>query len=212
MASSSCPTRQFHCGRAEARPSTWGAQWEGRVSARPCGWQTSGMPQKNSPRPGDSFHVPPAGANASRTEKFSFFGDYSGRGGWPRERGEIFGAWRVREHSPPSERGGPPEGRWLMDCEFGAEEKGGGGSTAEGRRCMRPLAPSLNSRFVRCGCGVALAATADRSTPPVAASAACLLPCMDIPFMAAPPPSRRGESPVALLVPCIRGIPEVVPL
>ena len=32
------------------------------------------------------------------------------------------------------------------------------------------------------------------------------------PLMAAPPPSRRGVGPVALLVPCIRGIPEVVPL
>ena len=49
--------------------------------------------------------------------------------------------------------------------------------------------------------------TAKRSTPPVAAPAACLLPCIRLPFMAAPPPSRRGAGPVALLVPCIRGIP-----
>ncbi len=54
---------------------------------------------------------------------------------------------------------------------------------------------------------VVIAATADRSTPPVAAPAVCLLPCIRHPFMAAPPPSRRGEGPVALLAPCIRGIP-----
>ena len=41
--------------------------------------------------------------------------------------------------------------------------------------------------------------------------AACLFPVIDVPSMAAPPPSRRGECPGAFLVPCIRGIPEVVP-
>ena len=60
--------------------------------------------------------------------------------------------------------------------------------------------------------GKARAATADRSTPPVAAPAACLLPYIRLPFMAAPPPSRRGAGSVALLAPCIRGIRETVPL
>ena len=36
-----------HCGRAEARPSPWRAQREGRASARPCGGKTSGKLQKN---------------------------------------------------------------------------------------------------------------------------------------------------------------------
>ena len=55
--------------------------------------------------------------------------------------------------------------------------------------------------YVCCQCGIALGATAPRSTPPVAAPAACLLPGMNIPSMAAPPPSRRGACPVVLLAP-----------
>ena len=124
----------------------------------------------------------------------------------------YLGEWRAREHSPPSERGVPPAGRWLMDCECGAEGKGGGGSTAGGRGCRLSHGPSAEGLILLLRCKVALAATADRSTPPVAAPAACRLPCIRHPFMAAPPPSRRGECPVAPLVPCIRGIPEVVPL
>ncbi len=122
-----------------------------------------------------------------------------------REREEIFGAWRVREHSPPSERGVPPGGRWLVDCECGADGKGGGGSTAGGRGCRLSHAPSAEELILLLRCEVVIAATADRSTPPVAAPAACLLPCIRLPFMAAPPPSRRGASGNLGRVPAARG-------
>ena len=53
----------------------------------------------------------------------------------------------MREHSPPSERGVPPGGRWLVDCECGAEGKGGGGSTAGGCRCRLLRGPSAERLF-----------------------------------------------------------------
>ncbi len=62
--------------------------------------------------------------------------------------GAVFRAWGARKHSPPSERGVPPGGRWLMDCECGAEGKGGGGSTAGGRRCRLLHGPSAEGLFL----------------------------------------------------------------
>ena len=56
--------------------------------------------------------------------------------------GAVFRAWGARKHSPPSERGGA---RWKdcqWDCAFGVNGKGGGGSTAGGRRCLLLHGPS----------------------------------------------------------------------
>ena len=106
----------------------------------------------------------------------------------------------------------PEEGSATGLC-LRSKWKGRGGSTAGGRRCMRPLGPSANFSIRSfCRCGVALAATAERSTPPVTAPAVFLLPSMDIPFMAAPPPSRRGADSGTFLDPCVRGIRETIPL
>ncbi len=106
--------------------------------------------------------------------------------------GAAFRAWGVRKHSPPSERGVPPAGRRLQECTFGVDGKGGGGSTAGGRRGMLPHGSSAKGLSFVAGIELCLAATPPRSTPPAAAPAACLFPAMDIPSMAAPPPSRRG--------------------
>ena len=71
-----------------------------------------------------------------------FFGDYSGWRRCCRDDGAVFGAWGVRKHSPPSERGVPPAGRRLQECTFGVDGKGGGGSTAGGRRGKLAKGPS----------------------------------------------------------------------
>ncbi len=152
------------------------------------------------------------GGEAPCGRTFRFFGNDSGRGGWPRDCGEIFGEWSVRAHSPPSERGVPPEGRWLMDASAERKEKAAGGvlrvAVDTGFRMVHPQGDC----FVCWRWKVVIAATADRSTPPVAAPAAWLLPFIRLPCMAAPPPSRRGAGPVALLATCMRGVPRVVPL
>ena len=44
----------------------------------------------------------------------------------------------MRKHSPPTERGVPPGVKRLQECTFGVGGKGGGGSTAGGRRGMLP--------------------------------------------------------------------------
>jgi hypothetical protein len=67
--------------------------------------------------------------------KMWFFGDGGDAAGTMEA---AFRAWGVRKHSPPSERGVPPGGRWLKGCSFGVDGKGGGGSTAGGRRDMLP--------------------------------------------------------------------------
>ena len=113
---------------------------------------------------------------------------------------------------PPPRGGCRPEedGLWIASAEWKERAAGGvlRGAVDAGFRMVHPQ----RDWFVSCRWKVVLAATANRSTPPVAAPAACLLPCIILPFMAAPPPSRRGAGPPALLAPCIRGVPWVVPL
>ena len=140
---------------------------------------------------------------SQRLEESWFLGGFT----WIATSVAVFRAWGARKHSPPSERGVPPGGRIGNGIVPPQQmERAAGGVLREAVDACVHLAHPQNSRFVRCRCGVALAATAKRSTPPVAAPAAFLLPCMDIPFMAAPPPSRRGAEPGTLLDPCIRGI------
>ncbi len=105
--------------------------------------------------------------------------------------------------------------RWK-DCQwdwaFGANGKGGGGSTAGGRRCRRPLVSS--AKFLIRSFPVRSRTCRDGPAQYSPRRGPChfLLPNMYIPFMAAPPPSRRGAGPGTLLAPCIRGIRETVPL
>ncbi len=110
----------------------------------------------------------------------------------PRDRGEICGEWRVREHSPPSGRGVPPGGRWLVDCECGAEGKGGGGMTAGGLRCWLAHAPSAE-RLIR---SFPVRSRACRDGRPLYSPrrGPCRLSfaCIRLPFMAAPPPLSEG--------------------
>ena len=179
--------------------------WEVRLSAAPwrgdCGrtWRFS---------VGFHLHAPPQAGRPRPQDSHAFLGDDR-----PEIAGRCIGEWRVRKHSPPSERGGPPGGRRLQECTFGVGGKGGGGEYC-GWPSRHASAWSIRKGLDLSVVGIELrlVATASRSTPPVAAPSACRLPVMDIPSMAAPPPSRRGECPVAFLVPCIREIPEVVPL
>jgi hypothetical protein len=126
--------------------------------------------------------------------------------------GSCIGEWRVCKHSPPSERGVPPGGRRLQGCAFGVGGKGGGGSPAGGRRGMLPhgrFAKALICLLLEWSCACLRRHPA--VLPPPRPLPLVFCQAMDIPTMAAPPPSRRGKCPVAFLVPCIRGIPEVVP-
>ncbi len=93
----------------------------------------------------------------------------------------------------PAPRGGcrPEEyGLWIASAE--RKERAAGGvmrmAVDAGFRMVHPQ----RDCFACCRWKVVLAATADRSTPPVAALAACLLPCIRLPFMAAPPPLSEG--------------------
>ena len=93
----------------------------------------------------------------------------------------------------PPPRGGcrPKEdGLWIARTE--RKERAAGGSTACGRGCRLSHGPSAEGLILLLRCEVVLAATAARSTPPVAAPASCLLPCIRLPFMAAPPPLSEG--------------------
>ena len=117
-----------------------------------------------------------------------------------------FRAWGARKHSPPSERGVPPGERWAIGLCLQSEWKGRRGEYC-GVPSMIAFAWSIRNgvdglvavaepRLPRRPCAV---------LPPSRPPAASLFPCVDIPFMAAPPPSRRGAGPVAPLAPCIRG-------
>ena len=108
--------------------------------------------------------------------------------------GRCVGEWRVREHSPPSERGVPPSGRRLQGCAFGVGGKGGGGSTAGGRRGMLPhgrFAKALICLLLEWSCACLRRHPA--VLPPPRPLPLVFCQAMDIPSMAAPPPSRSGD-------------------
>ncbi len=95
---------------------------------------------------------------------------------------------------PPPRGGCRPkeEGLWLASAERVERAAGGVLRMAVDAGCRRGH-PQRDWFF----CGrwkVVLAATAERSPPPVAAPVAFLLQCIRLPLMAAPPPSRRGAS------------------
>ena len=128
-----------------------------------------------------------------RLEKLCFFGDYSG---WRRccrdDGGRIRGMGGAQAFAPLRE-GGAARWKTVAGVHIRSGWKG-----RRGEYCGLPSrhASAWSIRrgleFFVAGIELCLAATAPRSTPPVAAPAACLLPVMDIPSMAAPPPSRRG--------------------
>jgi hypothetical protein len=106
---------------------------------------------------------------------------------------EIWRMESARAFAPPPRGGGPPGGRWFVDCECGAEGKGGGGSTAGGPGCRLSHGPSAERLILLLALvEVVMGATADRSTPPVAAPVACLLPCIRFHSWPRHPPSEGG--------------------
>ena len=83
---------------------------------------------------------------------------------WRMERSRAFA---------PLREGGAARRKMAHGCKCGAEGKGGGGSTAGGHGYRLSHGPSAEGLILWVRCEVVLAATADRSTPPVAAPAAC---------------------------------------